>query len=372
MAVLCCPAVGIPEHTITMDETLHLAERLHADLQHLPLALKLISNTGVRTRHLVQPLEVTLRHPGVEERNKVYVREAQARIPAVVDEALRNAKVTAQDIDAIVFVSCTGFTMPSLTAWMINELGFRADTVQLPIAQLGCAAGGAAVNRAHDFCASHADANVLIVSCEFCSLCYQPSDLEVGNLLSNGLFGDAVSAAVVKSHSAYGLRLEANGSRLVPGTEDWISYAVKDTGFHFRLDRRVPGTMRELAPALREVAATHGWDASALDFYVIHAGGPRILDDLSHFLDVPPGLLSFSRATLTHCGNIASSVVLDVLRRLFTSGTLRPGQRGIVAGFGPGITAEISVGTWLGDDSPVPTGAAGQTPLHTTERSHTA
>ena len=36
---------------------------------------------------------------------------------------------------------------PSLTSWMINNLGFRTDTTQLPIAQLGCAAGGAAINR---------------------------------------------------------------------------------------------------------------------------------------------------------------------------------------------------------------------------------
>ncbi|MFR0357565.1 type III polyketide synthase [Streptomyces sediminimaris] len=378
MAVLCCPSVSVPEHTITMEDTLHLAERLHGDHDQLPLALKLISNTGVRTRHLIQPLERTLRHPGVEERTKVYVREAKKRIPAVVERALKNAGVTAADIDAVVFVSCTAFTMPSLTAWMINELGLRHDTCQIPIAQLGCAAGGAAINRAHDFCTSHADSNVLIVSCEFCSLCYQPDDLEVGNLLSNGLFGDALAAAVVKSHSASGLRLEANGSRLVPDTEDWISYAVKDTGFHFRLDRRVPRTMEQLAPALRDVAATHGCDASALDFYVVHAGGPRILDDLSHFLSVPAELFSFSRATLAQHGNIASAVVLDVLRRLITSGTLRSGHRGIVAGFGPGITAEISIGTWLGDDGgPADDGSASgpdheRTPATTAERSPTA
>ena len=61
----------------------------------------------------------------------------------------------------------------------------------MPIAQLGCAAGGAAINRAHDFCTAYPEANALIVACEFCSLCYQPTDLGVGSLLSNGLFGTA-------------------------------------------------------------------------------------------------------------------------------------------------------------------------------------
>lgn len=346
MATLCCPSVAVPEHIISMDETLALAAKIHARHEHLDLALRLITNTGVSKRHLVQPIDITIRHPGFETRNLCYVREAKKRVPAVVEEALTKAQVSADEIDAIIYVSCTGFMMPSLTAWMINHLGFRTDTRQLPIAQLGCAAGGAAINRAHDFCMAHENANVLIVACEFCSLCYQPTDLAVGNLLSNGLFGDAVAAAVVRGDEAAGIRLNHNGSRLVPDTEDWISYAVKATGFHFLLDRRVPKTMEQLAPELCSVAAELGWNAADLDFYVIHAGGPRILDDLSHFLGVDPNKFACSRATLTEYGNIASAVVLDGFRRLFESGKILDGARGIIAGFGPGITAEITLGTW--------------------------
>ncbi|UUN25266.1 type III polyketide synthase [Streptomyces sp. FIT100] len=344
--VLCTPAVEVPEHVITLDETLELAARIHPGHEALPLALRLIKNTGVRTRHLVQPIEVTLDHPGLEERNKTYVREAKRRIPAAVDTALANARLIAREIDAIVLVSCTGFTMPSLTAWMINELGFRTDTRQIPIAQMGCAGGGSAINRAHDFFLAHPGANVLIVACEFCSLCYQPTDLTIGNLLSNGLFGDAVASAVVRGRGGRGMRLEANGSHLVPGTEEWISYAVKPTGFHFLLDRRVPHTMQDLAPALVEIGGAHGWDVTDLDFYVIHAGGPRILDDLSRHLGVKPAMFERSRDTLTQYGNIASAVVLDALRRTAESGLVPEGARGLLAGFGPGITAEITLGTW--------------------------
>lgn len=346
MPTLCRPAIAVPEHVVTLDDTLRLARSLHASHGQLPLVLRLIRNTQVAERHLVQPVEQTLRHPGFEARNAIYVREAKARIPDVVERALTHAKLRPDRIDAIVFVSCTGFTMPSLIPWMINELGFRSDTRQLPIAQMGCAAGGAAINRAHDFCMAYRGSHVLIVACEFCSLCYQPTDLDVGNLLSNGLFGDAVAAAVVRGDRAEGFGLAGNGSRLVRDTEDWISYAVKSTGFHFRLDRRVPGTMEQLAPELRSVAADFGWNASTLDFYIIHAGGPRILDDLSHHLGVAPAMFRHSRATLGEYGNIASAVVLDALRRLFEEGGSFHGARGLIAGFGPGITAEITVGTW--------------------------
>ncbi|AXG79496.1 type III polyketide synthase [Streptomyces paludis] len=346
MATLCRPAIAVPDHVITREETLELARTLHADHPQLGLALRLIGNTGVRTRRLVRPIEETLQHPGFTARNAVYEAEAKARVPEVVRRALDHGQLAPTDIDMIIYVSCTGFMMPSMTAWIINNLGFRPETRQLPIAQLGCAAGGAAINRAHDFCVAYPGANVLIVACEFCSLCYQPTDLAVGNLLSNGLFGDALAAAVVRGDGGTGVRLERNGSHLVPGTEDWISYAVRDTGFHFLLDKRVPGTMAMLAPAMRDMAAPHDWDVSNLDFYVVHAGGPRILDDLSHYLDLPPEMFRYSRATLTERGNIASAVIFDALERLFVEGGAEHGARGVIAGFGPGITAEITLGTW--------------------------
>ncbi|MFI7091609.1 type III polyketide synthase [Streptomyces lydicus] len=346
MAVLCKPAIAVPEHIITQDDTLELARRLHKDHSQLKLVLRLIEHTGVLKRHLIQPIDKVLKHPGLEARSAVYEQESKARVPAVVRQALNQAELEARQIDLIVYVSCTGFMMPSLTAWLINTLDFRSETRQIPIAQLGCAAGGAAINRAHDFCTAYPDSNVLIVACEFCSLCYQPTDLGVGSLLSNGLFGDAIAAAVVRGRGGTGVRLERNGSYLIPHTEDWISYAVRSTGFHFLLDKRVPGTMEPLAPALRAVADQQRWNAGELDFYLVHAGGPRILDDLSRFLEVPPEAFRFSRATLTEYGNIASAVVLDALGRMFEEASPREGHRGLLAGFGPGITAEMALGTW--------------------------
>lgn len=349
MPILCKPSVSVPEHVITVEETLEFARRTHAGKPQLPLALRLIENTGVRKRHLVQPIEKTLLHPGLEERNRVYEIESKKRCPEVIEGALKNAGTTVRDIDAIIYVSCTGFLMPSLTAWLINSMGFRSDTRQIPIAQLGCAAGGAAINRAHDFCTAYPESNVLIVSCELCSLCYQPEDDGVGSLLSDGLFGDAVAAAVVRGRGGTGLALERNASHLIPDTEEWISYAVRSTGFHFQLDRRVPGTMEPIAPVMRQLVQDHGWDVGNLDFYIVHAGGPRILDDLSTFLDVDPKMFRHSWTTLTEHGNIASAVVLDALRRLFEEDAPMSGATGVVAGFGPGITAEMAVGQWVVD-----------------------
>src|SRR5260370_41376220 len=119
-------------------------------------------------------------------------------------------------------------------------------------------------------------------------MCSQQTGVDIGSLLSDGLFGDAVAAAVVRGEGGIGMRLERNGSYLIPDTEDWISYAVKSTGFHFRLDKRVPTTMEPLAPLLRHLVTAHGWDASRPGLYLLHAGGPRILADLCRVPTVEP------------------------------------------------------------------------------------
>jgi 1,3,6,8-tetrahydroxynaphthalene synthase len=349
LPVLCRPAVAVPEHVITQAETLDVARRLHSDHPKLRLVLRLIENTGVAKRHLIRPLEETLRHTGFGHRNRVFEEQAKKRIPAVVQEALGHAGLTAGDIDAIVLVSCTGFMMPSLTAWMINELGFRSDTAQLPIAQLGCAAGTASMNRASDFCMAHPGTSVLIVACEFCSLCYQPEDLDIGSLLSNGLFGDAVAAAVVRGDGGgTGVRLLAQTSHVIPGTADWIAYEVKETGFHFRLNKGVPGTMQQVMPELVQFVGKNGHELANLGFHVIHTGGPRVLDALRSHGGVPTEALGDSWETLSNHGNIASAAVFDVLRRVAERSPAEA-TTGIIAGFGPGITMELALGTWVTD-----------------------
>ncbi|MEU9663842.1 type III polyketide synthase [Streptomyces chartreusis] len=348
MPILQRPARAIPDTVISLEQTLDLCNTLHAEHPDLRLALRLINNTEVKTRNLIRPLEEILGLTDFTARNNLYVREAKQLIPGAVEDALKNADVTPQEIDAVILVSCTGFTLPSLTAWLINLIGLPSHTRQIPIAQMGCAAGGSAVNLALDYCTAHPEANVLIVSCEFCSLCYHPTDLNIGNLLCNGLFGDAVAAAVVRGEGGQGFELERSRSHLIPNSETWISYAVESSGFHFLLDRRVASTMETVAPVVESVVKEHGWGVEDLRLFLVHAGGPRILRDLAYFLNVDQEKMRHSLATLHNHGNIASATVFDALARAFDDPEIQPGDPGILAGFGPGVTAEICVGRWTG------------------------
>lgn len=347
MTILCRPALLFPDHEVTLKDTIESACRIHAEHPRLDTVLRLIERTSVRTRRILQPLEETLQHPGVAARVELYWSAVHRYLPELVEAALVNAEVSREEIDAVVFVSCTGFSMPSPIVWLINELGFPTRVHQFPLAQLGCAAGSGAISISSQYCRAYPERNVLIVAFELCSLCYQPGDSDVGSLLSAGLFGDGFAAAVMKGAGSSGLRIERSAAETIPDTYDWISYEVKDTGFHFRLDSRVRTTMRQVAPGITSFVEGAGWRNKELDFVIAHAGGPRILNDLTEFLGINPSFHQFSQAALREHGNTASVLIFDALARFFVSDMAASGARGLIAGFGPGVSAEFSLGTFL-------------------------
>ena len=58
---------------------------------------------------------------------------------------LSEADIPARAIDLIITVSCTGVMIPSLDAHLANQIDFRPDVKRLPITELGCVAGAAAL-----------------------------------------------------------------------------------------------------------------------------------------------------------------------------------------------------------------------------------
>ncbi len=347
MATICRPSIELPEYQITQEQMISVLERLHPYHPKSELAFKMIRNTQVNTRNLVLPIEELTSHSGFTHRSRIYEREGRKMSSKAAQAAINNANLNNDDIDMVIVTSCTGFMMPSLTAHLINSLNLRNDTIQLPIAQLGCVAGASAINRALSFCQAQPHLNILIVALEFSSLCFQPESKELHAFVSSALFGDAVTAAVVRGDDqATGFKIEKQTTYFMSDSEDYISYDVKDTGFHFSLDKEVMKSIQYVAPVMEEI--NQEWRSEAVannDFYIFHTGGRKILDELVEHLDLDPTKVKLSRQSLSEQGNIASAVVFDVLRRQFDQ---QPdsGAKGMLAAFGPGFTAEICVGQW--------------------------
>ncbi|MGH7642671.1 MAG: type III polyketide synthase [Candidatus Dormibacteria bacterium] len=284
------------------------------------------------TRYTVQAATQVFSPQTLGERMRVYEDEAPRLAQLAVKAALAEAGLAPDQIDLLISVSCTGYMVPALDVGLAQELGFRSDLIRIPLTELGCSGGGAAVAAAHRHLRLEPSHRVLVVCVELCSLTFQPSDSSIDNMTAAMVFGDGAAAAVLTGEPG-GLEVVATGTRLIPGTQALLGFDLRSDGFHPVLDRRLPHLIeRELVGALA------GFGEGRLDFMAVHAGGPRIFDAVENGLGLVPGALVESREVFSRYGNLSSASLLFVLARL------REGPDGLGLGlaFGPGVTVEMA------------------------------
>src|SRR5665648_583695 len=209
-----------------------LLERLHAA-------------SGVARRTLALPLAeyATLRDFGTA--NEAFVRVGTDLGEQAVRGALERAGLAPSEVDFLLFTTVTGVSAPSLDALLVEPLGLRPDVRRLPSFGLGCAGGAAGLARVHDYLLGHPTHVAVLLSVELCSLTIQHGDDSTANLVASGLFGDGAAAAVLVGSDhplapGSGPRVVDAASRLYPGTEDSLGWAVGRSGLRIVLSAGLP------------------------------------------------------------------------------------------------------------------------------------
>ncbi|MFE0423950.1 type III polyketide synthase [Streptomyces sp. NPDC058953] len=360
------PAVVLPDHVVTQEEMISALGDHFARIPHVERGLDLMRSTTVRTRSLVADLPAILAPRSFGLRNAHYRKEVVRLGASAAERALRSAGTDPADVDAFVFVSCTGYALPGPDAYIAQEIGLRPTVRRTPIQQLGCAAGASALAEAFHFLQGYPEATVLVVAAELSSLSFQPEQHSLSDFISNGVFGDGAAAAVLRraTPGATGFRIHAARQHLLPESQSVITGSTTEEGFHFRTDPRVRSTVPRVIPEIEAFLTELGWKPDELEFCVSHTGGPVIMDGVEEGLGLRPGTLRHSRESMARMGNTSSVSVFDVLRRHHgdgspESGTPEPGSRGLIVAFGPGFTTEVLAGSWH-DDGAARTERAGQ------------
>lgn len=316
------------------------------------LMRRLHRNSGVRTRHLALAPEQYAQVRDFGQANDHYLAVGTDLAARAARDALDRAGVAPEEVDFVLFTSVTGIGAPSVDAALVERLGMRRDVKRLPSFGLGCAGGAAGLARVHDYLAGHPHDVALLVCLELCSLTLQHGDVDPASLVASGLFGDGAAAAVVAGGAhpavaaAAGPEVVATRSRLYPGTEEDLGWRIGASGFRIVLSASLPDVVRaELADDVEALLGAHGLKTGDVTRWVVHAGGPRILDAVEQGLGLPADALAASRASLSAVGNLSSASVLDVLDRTLATGP-PGGSPGVLLAFGPGVTVEMVLLRW--------------------------
>jgi alkylresorcinol/alkylpyrone synthase len=281
--------------------------------------------------------------------NDVWIEVALELGERAIDCALKIAGITRERINAIFFVSVTGVASPSIDARLVNRMQLSPNIKRNPIFGLGCVAGAAGLARAADYVRAYPDQIAVLLSVELCSLTWQRDDISVANLISAGLFGDGAAAVIVAGDKVQhsGPRIVANHQVFYPDTEHVMGWNISEKGFTILLSPDVPNVVRDnLGRDVDAFLAQHGLTRNDIGSWIMHTGGPKVLEANEEALGLKNGELQVSWDALRRVGNLSSASVLVVLDEVMKHQRPAPGTRSILAAMGPGFCAEMLLLEW--------------------------
>lgn len=343
-------ASAFPEHYYDQQV---LTEALKNDWRHrLPnpaILDRLDESMKVEGRYLCRTLDFYESLTTWGQANNAWIEHALELGERALCKALHAAGMKPKDLSAIYVTSVTGIAAPSIDARLVNRIGLSTNIKRVPIFGLGCVAGAAGIARAADYVHGYPDQAAALLSIELCSLTLQRDDLSMAHLISALLFGDGAAATIVvgSKRKADGPEILATKSIFYPHTERVMGWDISEKGFRIVLSPEVPDTVvKHLGKDVDAFLAEQGHTRSDIKTWVMHTGGPKVLEATATALGLTEKDLAASWECLRKVGNISSTSVLLVLEDVYTNRRPEPGSLSILAAMGPGFCSELVLLRW--------------------------
>ena len=334
-----------------------IKELFQHKISRLERLLKVFENGEIETRNFCVPPEWFREDHTFEERNELYTQLATTYSVEVIQRCLTNRSflqtdISTMDIDAILFVSSTGISTPSIDARVMNILPFSDQVVRIPIWGLGCAGGAAGISRASDYCKAYPHAKVLVVCVELCSLTFQKDDYTKSNLVGTSLFADGAACVLIcgdhveLEQDKITPHILGSGSKWMPNSENVMGWNVKAGGLHVVFSKSIPVIISSwLGPFIHEFLSNYNVLPEQIVNFVAHPGGKKVLNAYEEALHLTKDHTAVSREILKAHGNMSSPTVLYVLEQFMLKKN-KSNTLGLLVALGPGFSGEAVLLEW--------------------------
>ena len=136
-------------------------------------------------------------------------------------------------------------------------------------------------------------------------------------------------------------------SAFYPDSEDVMGWNISQDGFRIVLSPRLPEIIkRHLAGDVDAFLQSLGLARADIGNWLIHTGGPKVLEAIQDALGLGDRELDPSWECLRRCGNLSSASVLLVLEDVMMQHRPAPGTLGVLLAMGPGFCSEMILVRW--------------------------
>jgi predicted naringenin-chalcone synthase len=272
------------------------------------------------------------RGPGMGERTAAFQKSSGPLVQRAMSEL---SPESLARIDTLVTASCTHASAPGLEMPVLTHTPVPATVDRWNLGFMGCSAGLAAMRLVHQTAALRR--HCLILTCELSSLHFQYTD-QIDQMTANLLFADG-AAAMTLSPEKSAVRVAACQCVSLPEAANQMVWFADDHGLRLELSQDLPETLGARLPDLvTAFLGTHGLSIAAVDHWLVHPGGPQILDAVEKSLALPKDALALSWSVFHNYGNMSSPTIFFIMKEFFAT---QPDGRAVAMAFGPGLTVEM-------------------------------
>lgn len=362
MATILSVGKAIPENEISQNIAVELCREIFSNsFKDIDRLLTVFSNGQIEKRQFAEKLSWYQQKHSFAEKNDVYIEKAvkysvEAVVKCLSNEQLLRRPIELEEIDAIIFISSTGFSTPSIDAKIMNHLPFKKTTKRIPIWGLGCAGGASGLSRAYEYCKAYPKSAVLVIAVELCSLTFQHDDHSKSNLIGTSLFADGIACTCVvgksfnwKERSKLAALPEIIGTRstLMKDSEDVMGWDIKNNGLYVIFSRDIPSIIKKwLKPQVIEFLDEHHLTLNEIKHFIAHPGGKKVIDAYIDGLGFTKEQLYISKEVLRNHGNMSSVTVMYVLEKYLLRELGQNSDFGIIGALGPGFSSELLLVNW--------------------------
>ena len=233
---------------------------------------------------------------------------------------------------------------PGLDLQIAEHFEMPASLFRTSVNFMGCYAAIHAMKLASLIVAAAAEAKVLVVCTELCTLHFQ-KEYTPDNVSSSLLFSDGAAAALIQNDSHKGFTIQSFYSEIATNGKADMSWKLSSKGFLMSLSSYVADIIKaDIKGLIERSAAKAGVDVSTITHWCIHPGGRKILESVEHAMQINKTSLQNSYDILYEYGNMSSPTILFVLQRMMREA--KPGEKLLGCAFGPGLTMETFVGNF--------------------------
>jgi alkylresorcinol/alkylpyrone synthase len=340
--------VAIPQYTESTEETLaHVHKWVKGlDSRSQERIIRVFRNARVNRRYSIMPGEQVFQSEPFHERNTRYAKGMTELGSTALSNALDNAGIQPEKLDYLITTSCTGIMIPSVDAYLVNQLKLRGDIIRLPVTEMGCAGGTSGLIYARHLLQGNPGKTAAVLALESPTSTFQVNDYSMANVVSAAIFGDGCACAILGNTTNTKPTLLADQFYHFFDQPHLMGFNLGPGGLEMILDKEVPETIAAHFPdILFPFLEKNNIRPQSLKHFIFHPGGKKILQAIETLLTEYSPDFSDTYAVLAEYGNMSSATVLHVLHR-FMQKSIPENEEGLMLSFGPGFTAQLIHTRW--------------------------